>query len=233
MTTAHQQSLSSARNPSSGAEDGRSRRRERTRAALLDAARRLLAEGSADASIRTITDRAGVGFGSFSNHFPGGKEELWSAAVLELLDQHAAWVVASTADLADPVDVFARAFRMTGRLAVARPDLVRPVLTHGMPLVLAPRRLREAAGDVLARGEAQGSFAPMDPELRLSSLAGSLMGMFQLFVRDPSTASEQAVDAVARSLLRFLGVDDLRAEKAVEAPLPASRPWTTSPDTPK
>jgi hypothetical protein len=46
------------------------RRRVRTRAALIAAAQRILADDArAEVSIKQITDAADVGFGSFYNHF--------------------------------------------------------------------------------------------------------------------------------------------------------------------
>jgi AcrR family transcriptional regulator len=59
----------------------------RTRAALIAAGQRLLAEGRSDASIQHITETAGVGFGSFFNHF-SGKPDLWAAAVSATLRVH-------------------------------------------------------------------------------------------------------------------------------------------------
>ena len=47
-----------------------------------------LVEGREHASIEEITKRAGVGFGSFFNHFEG-KEEFFEEAVLEVLDLYA------------------------------------------------------------------------------------------------------------------------------------------------
>lgn len=60
-------------------------RRARTRAALIAAARRLLAEGRVAVSVQEITTEAGVGFGSFYNHFDS-KEDLFSEAVANTLD---------------------------------------------------------------------------------------------------------------------------------------------------
>ncbi|MGZ4587545.1 MAG: TetR/AcrR family transcriptional regulator, partial [Mycobacteriaceae bacterium] len=62
------------------------RRKARTRATLVAAAQRFLAEqGRADVSIQEITEAADVGFGSFYNHF-STKEELFADAVSATLD---------------------------------------------------------------------------------------------------------------------------------------------------
>src|SRR4029079_10034250 len=65
-------------------------RKARTRAALVAAARELLASRDpAEVSIQEITDTADVGFGSFSNHF-ASKQDLFDAAVGEVLEEHGA-----------------------------------------------------------------------------------------------------------------------------------------------
>jgi AcrR family transcriptional regulator len=61
------------------------RRKARTRAALVGAAQRFLADGKTNVSIQEITDAADVGFGSFYNHF-STKDELFADAVSATLD---------------------------------------------------------------------------------------------------------------------------------------------------
>jgi len=62
------------------------RRKARTRASLVAAARTLLASRDpAEISIQEITDAADVGFGSFYNHFRS-KQDLFDAAVDEVLE---------------------------------------------------------------------------------------------------------------------------------------------------
>ena len=92
------------------------RRKALTRAALLAAARELLASRDpAGVSIQEITDTADVGFGSFYNHFET-KVELFDAAIEEVLEEQGALFDALTAEMEDPADVFARSVRMTVRM---------------------------------------------------------------------------------------------------------------------
>ena len=63
------------------------RRRERTRNALIGAARKFLSEGRSAVSIQEITDAADVGFGSFYNHFQS-KEQLFDEAVRSARAKH-------------------------------------------------------------------------------------------------------------------------------------------------
>jgi AcrR family transcriptional regulator len=93
------------------------RRKARTRRALLDAARALIVErGTTDMSIQEITERAGVGFGSFYNHFTS-KSELFEAAVAEVLEEHGRLLDQMTAGIDDPAEVFAVSLRATAHLA--------------------------------------------------------------------------------------------------------------------
>ena len=58
------------------------RRKQRTRAALIQAARQFIAEGQLNVAVLQITQAADVGMGSFYNHFQT-KEELFEAAVAD------------------------------------------------------------------------------------------------------------------------------------------------------
>ena len=123
------------------------RRKQRTRAALLAAARQFLAEGRSSVSIQQITDAADVGFGSFYNHFES-KEALFEAAVEEVLETYAALRDELVAGYDDPAEVFSVSFRMTGRLQRQLPEMVRVLLNEGTGILvrdsgLAPRARRD------------------------------------------------------------------------------------------
>lgn len=200
--------------------DGQTRRRLRTRTSLLTAARELLAEGRADASIEEITKRAGVGFGSFFNHFPGGKRELFDEAVLELLDWYAAWLRSLTSELDDPAEVFARSFRLTGRLAAGQPDLFAPMLARGSELLLLERGLRGAAMDDLRRGVSSGRFVDLPADVHLMSVGGVLLGLVQLLMTGAPDDADEVIDEVAAGVLRLLGVPADETAELVRRSLP-------------
>ena len=71
-----------------------------------------------------ITQAADVGMGSFYNHFDS-KEELFEAAVAEVLDDHGALLDQLTASIDDPAETFACSFRLTGRLFRVAPRRAR------------------------------------------------------------------------------------------------------------
>ena len=124
------------------------RRKARTRAALVAAARELLASRDpAEVSIQEITDAADVGFGSFYNHFET-KAELFDAAIEEVFEEHGALFDALTAEMADPAEVFASSMRMTVRMAKTHPQIAKIFQRTGLryldaPNGLAPRALRD------------------------------------------------------------------------------------------
>src|SRR6201997_3099900 len=106
------------------------RRKQRTRAALIKAAQRLIAEGKINVPVLEITQAADVGMGSFYNHFDS-KEQLFEAAVADVLDAHGAMLDRLTESIDDPAETFATSFRLTGRLFRRRPQESEGLLGNG------------------------------------------------------------------------------------------------------
>ena len=100
------------------------RRKMRTRSALIRAAQTFVAAGKLNVPVLEITQAADVGMGSFYNHFDS-KEELFEAAVNEVLDELGAILDKLTAEGEDPATTFARSFRLVGRLFRRRPEMCR------------------------------------------------------------------------------------------------------------
>lgn len=198
--------------------NGQARRRLRTRAALLGAGRELLVEGRTQASIEEITQRAGVGFGTFYNHFES-KEQLFGGALFDVLDRYTDWLRSATGELDDPAEIFAASFRLTGRLAVANPGLLAPLLASGTEVLLVERGLRVSALEDLERGVAEGRFTAMRPDVLLMVVGGALLGLVRLLVTDPGSTSEDVIDDVAAAVLRMLGVSDADATAVVSRPV--------------
>jgi AcrR family transcriptional regulator len=123
------------------------RRKQRTRGALIKAAQGFIAAGRPNVPVLEITQAADVGMGSFYNHFES-KEELFEAAVADVLDNHGALLDALTASIDDPAETFACSYRLTGRLFRRRPTESQILLANGMTLLasghgLAPRAKRD------------------------------------------------------------------------------------------
>ena len=161
-----------------------------------------------------------MGFGSFFNHFPEGKEEFFEEAVLEVLDLYAAGLAAVNEGVIDPAEVFARSFRLTGRIALSEPALLAPLLSRGTEVLLIRRGLRESALADLDAGVRSGRFAAIDPEAHLMAVGGVLLGLVRLVTADPGGVSEHTIDDVTAGALRLLGVSSPEAAAIVSLPLP-------------
>jgi AcrR family transcriptional regulator len=195
------------------------RRKQRTRFALIRAAQAFIADGKLNVPVLEITQAADVGMGSFYNHFQS-KEELFDAAVAEVLDTHGALLDALTAPLDDPAEKFACSFRLTGRLFRRRPQESLVLLANGLSLLssergLAPRALR----DIVKAVEA-GRFHVDDPRLALAVAGGALMGLGKLLQDEPERDDAQAADQVTSNVLRLFGVPEEEADAICRRPLP-------------
>lgn len=195
------------------------RRKQRTRAALVRAAQRLIAEGKLNVPVLEITQAADVGMGSFYNHFDS-KEQLFEAAVADVLDAHGALLDRLTASIEDPAETFAASFRLTGRLFRQRPQESEILLANGPALLssqrgLAPRALRD-----IKAGVAAGRFHVDDPELALAMAGGALLGLGTLLREDPYRDGAAAADAVTVKVLRLFGLSGDEAHAVCQRPLP-------------
>ena len=195
------------------------RRKQRTRSALIKAAQGVIAAGKLNIPILEITQAADVGMGSFYNHF-STKEELFEAAVMDVLDRHGDVLDALTAPLQDPAEIFASSFRLTGRFFRRRPQESTILLANWQAALasergLAPRALRD-----ITAAAAAGRFSIDDPERALATAGGLLMGLGMLLTASPDRDADQTTDAVAEDLLRLFGMSAREARKICMRPLP-------------
>jgi len=198
------------------------RRKAQTRRALIDAAIRLIGEGRGEhASIQEITEAADIGFGSFYNHFDG-KEALFRTAFEEVLERWGALIDGVCAGLSDPAEVVAVSVRMTGRLCWSEPEIAQFLAGAGMDLLDAPFGLAPRARRDIGAGLAAGRFRVPGAEVGLSVLAGGLLTLLRLRLREPQAVEDAAVDWFAEVSLRMLGVSDAEAARIAALPLPES-----------
>jgi AcrR family transcriptional regulator len=195
------------------------RRKQRTRAALIKAAQSFIAAGKVNAPVLEITQAADVGMGSFYNHFES-KEQLFDAAVAEVLDAHGALLDELTSSIDDPAETFACSYRLTGRMFRRRPQESQILLATGMTLLasekgLAPRALR----DIQAATRA-GRFSVDDPDLALAVAGGALLGLGNLLRNQPDRDDAEAADSVTEDVLRLFGVPADEAREICSRPLP-------------
>jgi AcrR family transcriptional regulator len=195
------------------------RRRARTRLALITAAQGFLAEDRTDVSVLEITRTADVGLGSFYNHFES-KEELFQAAVDQVLEEHGDLMDRVTEGIDDPAEVFARAFRLTGRLHRRLPGASQVMLRRGTEVILSDEGLGPRALRDIKAGQAAGRFTISDPELALVAAGGAVLALGQLLHDQPNRDAAAAADELTADLLRMFGVDSDEATEICRRPLP-------------
>jgi AcrR family transcriptional regulator len=195
------------------------RRKQRTRSALVKAAQRLIAEGRINVPVLEITKAADVGMGSFYNHFDS-KEQLFEAAIADVLDAHGAMLERLTESIDDPAETFATSFRLTGRLFRRRPQESEVLLANGPALLSADRGLAPRALRDIKAGVDAGRFRVDDPELALAMAGGALLGLGKLLRDNPDRDDALAADTVTESVLRLLGLSPEEAHEVCQRPLP-------------
>jgi AcrR family transcriptional regulator len=152
-----------------------------TRATLLKAARRIIAEGGfQEAQVATVAAAAGVATGTVYRYFPSKADLL--AETLRMICTREIEVVTAIADsgappaarFADAVRVFAQRALRGSRLAYA--NIFEPAAPEVDDARLEIRRdLAEVFAKILAAGVAAGSFARIDPHLAAASVVGALL----------------------------------------------------------
>ncbi|BBX67502.1 TetR/AcrR family transcriptional regulator [Mycolicibacterium psychrotolerans] len=195
------------------------RRKQRTRAALIRAAQTFIADGRLNAPILEITQAADIGLGSFYNHFDS-REELFAAAVAEVLDSQGELLDHLTAQITDPAERFACRYRLCGRFFRRQPQESRIMLSIGPTLLSSDRGLApRAKRDIIAAAEA-GRFTVDDPDVALAVAGGALLGLGQLLFAQPDRDDAQTTDDVAAHVLRTLGMTSRQVQALVSRPLP-------------
>ena len=206
----------------SRAEIGRVRR-ERTRAALVEAALRVIARLGPDApSIDDFTSEAGVARGTFYNIFET-RDGLLIAVATEIADRIEA-ERAHLLALSDPAERLSCAVRTYIRAASANPVLGAAIVR--IALVAAPLgpAMRANLARDLADGIAEGRFAvPSAQAAKDVVLGAGIMGMRAVLRGEAGDDHDQAV---AGMVLLALGVPD--AAEIAARPLPPPSPQPAS-----
>ncbi|WP_043845792.1 TetR/AcrR family transcriptional regulator [Crystallibacter crystallopoietes] len=195
------------------------RRREQTRARLIDAAKNLMAErGVESVGISEITEAADLGAGTFYNYFQS-RDEIVEAVAEASIESVGAALDRLTADMPDPAEVFAASLRHLVLRATTDPVwgwfIVRMGAAHPKLIeILGPRAARD-----LRRGLDAGRFSIPDTDIATSCTFGSLISALHLVL---STDRPEGTDELfARTMLAMVGVDAREAEEIAARPLPA------------
>ncbi|MFF0243119.1 TetR/AcrR family transcriptional regulator [Rhodococcus pyridinivorans] len=193
-------------------------RRARTRAALITAAQKLLAERRTNVPVLEITQLADVGLGSFYNHFTD-KDELFETAVDDALE-HFGSILDKLSDHDDPAVVFAQSLRLTVRLCRSEPELTRVLLHRGLDITVADRGLVPRARRDIEAGIAAGRFRSTDSRIAVPIVAGGALALAALLDTDPVRNAGNVADSFAVDMLCMLGLPESDAVEICGLDLP-------------
>jgi AcrR family transcriptional regulator len=213
------------------------RRKRETRARLLDAALRLVAEKGMDSvAINDITEAADVGFGSFYNHFES-KEGIFSALVELVFEEFADTLDQLARELSDPAEVVAVSVRHTLMRARREPVWGQLLIREGFSV----RALNWGLGQRLLRDSQRGisakRFVVPDHFMCLISITGIIFAAIAaelhfavsvtpaIRLQKASGVGEQNfAERAAAVVLQALGLKRAEAERIAQLPLPAGKP---------
>lgn len=204
---------------SRGASPGRNERRKaRTRASLLDAARTLFARrGFEQTTIAEITDTADLGVGSFYNHF-GSKEDLLAALLEQALTEQLAALDSRRAGIADPAEAVAIAHRHWVRLTSEGPEWAWLVVRLETSFELVAATQGDSALKDLERGIECGRFQVASRELALQASGGALISAMRTMLTGHEIPHADSIHA--EGVLRMFGVPAEEAGEIARRPLP-------------
>lgn len=194
------------------------RRKARTRASLIDAARRLFASKSIEStSVAEIAEEADIAVGSFYNYFTT-KDELL-AALLELtLVEQLEQIQVRQAKTDDPAEKVSIGHRHLVELATKEPDLAWLVVRFEVPQRIGSLGLAEAARSDLIDGIETGRFDVTSPELSLRASGGALLGVIHTILLGELPGDCGSIHAAG--VLMSLGMDPGEAREVAGRPLP-------------
>ncbi len=192
------------------------RRREKTRARLIAAARALITEKAVSGlRINEITERADVALGSFYNYFES-KEDIVDAVVADSLGSLTEALATPATEDQDPAEVVGNAVRSFVALAYEDPDFARLVVHLEHADVLIAASVHPPARRALERGIAEGRFDVADVEVVVTGIVGGALSLMRAIV--DGRVGKGADEEYARTALRALGIPAKQAERLARNP---------------
>lgn len=202
-------------------------RKDRTRRALISAARGFIAVGKVNVAVLELTQAADVGLGSFYNHFDS-KEQLFAVALNEMFEGFDACLDRLPA-VDDFAEVFSRSFRLTVRWLVRRADEVDVLLNVGIGQLMSDRGLAPCARRDIAAANECGRFRITDLQLAVTLAAAAIFALLQLLRDQPERDAAPAAHRLAHDLLVVYGVPSAEAHELCQRTLPALEDLRSNP----
>ena len=188
------------------------RRKERTRAALVEAAQQLLAEGGdTNVSIQSIADLADVGFGSFYNYF-SSKEELFDSATDLAVADYLRWLDERLPADADPVTRLIDSVRHTGRLALDQPRIAAILARRPPQFADAddPRAHRIRTDVRTAMTVAGAEPDTLEFDILVTAALGAIVAVVRRTISMSAEETADAADVLAPAVQRLLSLPSAR-----------------------
>jgi AcrR family transcriptional regulator len=209
------------------------RRKRETRARLLDAALRLMAEkGMEGVAINEITEAADVGFGSFYNHFES-KEAIYATLVENVFEEFANMLDRLAGGVSDPAEVISVSVRHTVMRARVDPVWGRFLIREGFSARAFSRGLGQRLLRDIGNGIAAKRFVVADPFIGFLSVGGTVLSAIAAelnyvapgapaagVLKELGFSGEHFPERTAAVLLQTLGLKRAEAEKIAARPLP-------------
>jgi AcrR family transcriptional regulator len=193
-------------------------RPERTRRRLVSAAQALIAEkGVAGLRIAELTEAAGVGMGSFYNHF-ATKEALVEAVASESLRALAADIIATERDIADAAVVPITALRRFVRLAYDDPEFSRILVNLSRGEELFVEAISPYARTALNRAVEAGAYEIDDVEVAATAIIAGALAVIRRILEGELGANADV--PLARMVLLGFGLDRDEAARISTLALP-------------
>ncbi len=204
-------------------------RSERTRRALLDGGRRVLArKGVEAATVVEIVREAGVSQPSFYNHF-ASKDQLVEAIAADFFQRDASHKVQVFSRIADPAEAIAMNVRHTLRVARQDPAVAWVMVRSGAMRELARIRRADDLVNMISSGARSGRFRITDARVVAAVIRGAAYPLLQdiLQGKAPPDVETQFAELVLRMLgltHREAAVVAARASGTDKQPEPPARP---------
>jgi AcrR family transcriptional regulator len=194
------------------------RRKARTRAALLAAARELFASnGFQQTAIAEIAARADIAIGSFYNYFRT-KEDLLDVLLEEQLSRQLELLQGRQQQVTDPAEKISVAHRHLVLSAREDPSWGWLIVRLEAPYRIAWTVLGDAAEQDLLEGIAAGEFQVADTGLALKASGGALFAVMHAELAGELGEGDDC--AHAEGVLRSFGLGRAKAARIARRPLP-------------
>lgn len=195
------------------------RRRERSRAALIDAAREIMSVKGVDATtIADITEAADLGFGTFYNHFKS-KDEIVVAAMAAMAERFGDEIDRLIAPIKDPFAAQVVAWNHVIELATVEPIWGWFVLRSSQTLNLMNEGLMHRFRRDVNAAVAAGKFRVVDLDVVATLIGAGILSLVN--GRLSGVLDEAQVKEGLALLISHLGMTQEKARKLVAQTLSA------------